>query len=847
MKNWLVKHAIDNIWCHPATDRRWIVKPGRQSMPQGQRFGMTVMGYNIRFPDGKKFYHLFQLNAMPHIELGIEYLNDQWMRLDKILNAYGTLITLYNEEGRTFPLEYSWIRKLPNRGVIVCVEEVTGQTDFGHDDLFIRFYNGYFRNSEKYSDEYKSETYGQIIRNASERFDVLRRYREMQGREGYVHAYVNGYEVERLDNNTVAIWDYVELVRDGLVKDVYHIEMNEVSSFMSELDQRSKYLIHLPKGDDDNTIEFINDVDLYIHNDNDGRYYHRHQSESLRQVTHRDYSIPANRLTTYCTNIAGWNDVRELTIKVVTRHSGMERPIVFTHDRILELYKLDDRQIVDALCGMNSSVSEWRAANLESSSYVKIMASMATNITNELCTDAYGYHAITRYAADTPTKTRFIGGVKQALLPPYLVPNCTVYEYDSSGKLLGFYPHQGQVDDYYHCRNQNCELVEVIAGRGGKILDINWDAKNYHCNPEHNYRFYTNRLKSGVETDDFVDITDTDAYHIENDGRVVWSGVDLQRRVPIVWSDTRFLAYSFVGRLWEGDLDFTIDHWVDESTWYPLEFCPETLEIWMNGHALVPGIDYIVNYPKVVICNKSYLTNDANRDEPIITVRARGLASELRTPKTGYVINGLVSNNARYDIRDDQVVRITVDGALHHREDVLFREGMNTANVGDSLNGKPYAIWNATIPLRGLVSENTYVMRDRSRNLDTRIEDYLSVFIPTPVLEDLNPIYGHHHLFSPIMNKVIADIKRGVLTPVNDDETFMISTAQFDRLMEPYIYLLRFDPALLGVDQKYCGIHPHSSYSRIELAPLEFLLIEKINDRYMNNHVVLNQHLFVKG
>lgn len=842
MKNWLVKHAHDNIWCQPANDRRWIVKPERLSMPEGETFGMQVQGYSVRLPEKLKWFHVFQLGGMNHRELGITDLFDSWVRMDRIVSHYGTMVTLYNELGRTLPLGYVWLRKQPNGNVILAVEMVESQVDFSTDPLYIRFYNGAFRYTGNYTEQHHSKIIGRVIRDNAERFDAVRKFEELRTMPGEPIAYVNGYEIDILTADDIKLWDYVEIVYDGLIESIHYFPMSELQSFHSVVDNKRKFLLHPPRQMD--TIHFINDIDLSVLKGNFGLYYHQNQSESFRQVTHNDYSVLVNRFSQYIIQMDDWNDLSELKVKMIVRRSGMDRPLTFNHNRIHELYKMTDDQIVSAMAGMNSNVTEWQAANLETASYNRIMAAKYSTITNELCTDAYGYNAVARYAADTPTKTHLAGGEVVATLPPLLARNCTVYEYDANGILLGYYNYLSNVDEDYTCKHAETAMVEAIEGQATKQPDITFDAKDYVCQEGFNYRFYTNQLKSGVPTDIFEDVTGTDAYSIDVDGTVIWN-IDQSRRMPVIWCDRNFLSYGFEEDMFDGHAKFTIDYWVDDDNYKPLLLEPETLEIWMNGHILVPGIDYFVKWPQVVVCNKTYLEDTPERHKPWFDIRCRGLAVKLRMPKTGFVVNNLISNNAYFDVRDDKVVQIAIGGGVRHRSDVVFRED-TALGVPEMVNGMPFMVNDPTVPLRELVSKNTYEMRDSSRDLDGRIEAYLTNFIPTPENIEHNPIPQVYELFSPILNKVIHDMINGDLMPEADDQLYYISTRQFDELMKEYMYLLDYEPVLQGVDLRYVSVHPHDGNDYIELEPIQMTMVERINDRYLNNKVIINKLLRIK-
>ena len=131
--------------------------------------------------------------------------------------------------------------------------------------------------------------------------------------------------------------------------------------------------------------------------------------------------------------------------------------------------------------------------------------------------------------------------------------------------------------------------------------------------------------------------------------------------------------------------------------------------------------------------------------------------------------------------------------------------------------------------------------------MDNRIEDYLSTWFPTPPPAAIVPLPTWYHLYSPVLNKVMWDIQMGRLTVVEDDETNRISTTQLDEIMVAYDDLLAFDPAFIGFDRRFVRVHPHLQYKTVEVAELTYALLDRINARYLNNAVTLNQYLKIKG
>src|SRR5699024_6743736 len=135
-----------------------------------------------------------------------------------------------------------------------------------------------------------------------------------------------------------------------------------------------------------------------------GRYYHTNQENSIRMLTHRDYGIPVDYVSYFVERVDGAESLRDLTLEVVVRDSGLKTQLTFEHNRIHELYKLPDDVIVGAMLEQNANIPEFFARTLEASDYTRIMRNKESNITIDMVTSAYGYNAMAKLVADSPQR-----------------------------------------------------------------------------------------------------------------------------------------------------------------------------------------------------------------------------------------------------------------------------------------------------------------------------------------------------------------------------------------------------------------------------------------------------------
>lgn len=838
--NWLVCHTRDNVWCDPSNDHKVTVGLARISEPAGETYGMRVSEYSIKLPTVSEWYHVYQIGNLSASYVGIKELWDGWSRLDRVINEYGVNIKVYSADGRTYPLSLVWIRQLPNDNVILAIKNFDKQMDLQETKLFACFYDGEFRHSSGYSDSFTTTIFSDIMQNQMVLENTFRAYQNEKSKPGQVQAYVNGYAVENLDSESAEVWDYVEFVRDGIVKESHDFMIKDLTAFNSKLDAKRKYLLHPPKGCED--IEFTNDVEIFLYNGNDGRYFPIHFTYTLRQVTHHDFSIDTH-VVNEILQAAGWKSSDDVKLRLNVRYSGINRELIYEHTQLRELYKMSDECIYNAMAGINSTVVEWQAATLENSLYNRIMATRYTSLNRSDSTKMYGYHAISKYIADCPLKCNKDGSFR---LPPLVRGKVSVFEYTEDGRLLGVNVIDHIYESPYRAVNADCKLIEPLIGEVSDEASIYYDAKDFTLKPCVNYRFYKTPKKNGdIPYRVFEDITDTDQYSIV-DGKVVWT-FDTDIFMATVVSDERILYYTHNANLVDGVIDFNVVS--DQSAnGFSCPYAPAALSLSIGDHQLIAEVDYHVEWPRIVIFSKERLGSEDNFSSIPVKIRAIGLGAEYKSSAPGFVIDGILSNDNRFDLRDSKVVRIVVDGKLRHRDDVIFRED-TSVSMHDVTNGLPYVVDNTMVPLRNIIDreKSEYELRTIDEELEGRVEDYLSVFIPQAPTVEHNPIPRRYRLFSVLLNKIIHDLDTGILNPVEDDERNLISTAQFDTIMKPYLKWLDIDPIRLGVDTRYLVVEPHAYETPIQLSPLDFSLVERVNDRYLGNKIVLNKLLAIKG
>lgn len=843
----LVDHALKNVWCAPRQDQQMIVRPAKLTGYGGAWNTAQVLWRRLALPIAGVRFHVYQIGQLHPGLMGLFAAGAGWTKLSTACNAENLIADLYNADGIQFPRGMAWYMVTPDNDLIFALQ-VTDliPIDFNTEALFIRLYsNAFFDSNEGAEGGRRIEVEGGVVGSTEDILALQGKYNTAAAKPGKAYAFVNGYLVDAIDLINVKIGDVAEYVYDPSVYKVVDFPIAELDSFVSSLDNKHKYLLHYP-GSSPRGIDFHDDIDVFIvkpgtGNRFQGIYYHRNQPDAVRMVTHKDYAVPVAYVTGYTDTQASWTDLNALRIRLHIRKAGFARALTFEKNRIHELYKLPDAEIVKAMVGLDATVSNWQAANLEASTYVALMRTDGNQVTRSLVEDAYGYNAVSKILADTPKATQLSSGHQVAPVPPGLISHATAYEYDSAGHLLGWYAQNHGYE--YTAVNSATRLVEMITGLTATRLDETYGSKIVLLDPTADYRMYVCRIVNNLPNNEWEDVTGSGMYGI-NGNKLTWL-TNTSEYYTLVRSNRINLGYDLSLQPSDGLYEFSLSH--DQyrngvlSPWV-MQIPMGELDLFLNGKALIEGLDYFVQFPKIVITNKEYLLNPATQAQQV-TVRMSGFCrtdlSREANNDVGFVKYGLLSNNNRFDLRDDKVLRIVVDGALYARDELQFSETDAGVTVPDARNGAPYLIRDIVVPLRGEAMDSTYPARTIAQATDQRVADYLSLKIPEQSFASPNVIEARYQVVSPFCSKLLHDLASGDLNPpklyqhYNDNDIRTICA--------PYEYLLAFDPTqeAIAPDPNYVIVLPHAKTSlSVSLFHYKFML--RVIQLYLRGQVNLS-------
>ena len=864
--DFLQDHAIRTVWCNPDQDNQHIVSPHRITKKEGALNRVNVMKRSIALPSSGELYHVFQIGQLHPLLLGMftntpGWLRETWISVQDTVRKQKLIMDVYTVAGIQLPRFEVFYMFTQERNFIIAIKEDKKiPINYQEDDVFLRVYtNAYFESLRANSVVEPTYCYGVKVTSTAQILDVQMLQDTYKAKAGSVYAFVNGYAVDKIDIYTATIGDVVEFVYDSSIIRSVTFRVGDLPSFDSILDLKRKYLLHYNHQNND-TIDYQDDMDIFILDENipgryNGLYYHHNNPDACRMVTHRDYSIVVPYVVHYGNQLqvkAAFRtlDFQNLKVKINIRNAGYYRPLVFENSRIQELYKLSDANVLQALVGVNSTIPVWKAENLENSGYTKIMRSNAIDVTRQMVEEAYGYNAVSKLLGDTPKVTYPFSGVRQVEVPHGLQSNSTAYEYDADGHLIGFYYHYAGT--VYNTNNPGCRLVEMISGLGSYSPDVRFGTNNIPIPSSAEYRVYRcHLLQNGTIDNIWEDVTNTDKYTIQNN-RVIWSDTDYNAYV-MVRSNAKFLAYDLNMFPVGGTLEFPFSEMetrdgVTDNHLLPIPL--GELDLFLNGHSLIEGLDYFVKFPKIVIINKKYLNHPLDTTAQNIHVRFTGFCKQdlqRNLPDDfGFVRYGLLSKNNRFDIRDDRVLRIVMNGGVYDRSQLQFSEVDSGLGIVNSRNGYPYQIRDIIVPMRQYTDSDTYDYRDEARIIDQQISGYLTTLLPEPTYQTPSTIPNRYEVVSPFIAKVLYELRVNQI-PIADISKELSDNEIID-FCKPFEYMLEFDPTQMniGTDPNFVIVHPHIDYSAVTLSFFQYRFLKRVVELYSNGFVELSPFIILE-
>lgn len=875
----LAQHAIDNVWCNPGLDNQTILAPKRISPSIGVRNNFTIMWDPYLLPTNIDVYHVFQIGGINPVVLGLFQTNvytpsKTWISMMDICNTKHTTINIYNRNGISIPLHSVYYNYTISGDLVIAIKENTSiPIDWVAEQLYIRIYtNAYFLSNTVVP--LKPNVFGGTLTTALDVTIFVNTCATYTG-IGKLFIYVNGYLVDSATMFNIYPGDTAEAVWDASVLKTVDISVDTLTTFNSLLDNKSKYLLHYPN-DGVNAIEYWDDNDIYIVNKLNpqrplGVFYHNNAIDATRMVTHRDYSIVVAYVQDHINVLsAGANVIipnNQLSVRLIIRRPATVKPLSFNSSLINELYKLKDADIVRTMTGNVLGPVIWSASALESSGYTAMMRSSYQDYIKGIYSasdvyvkQAYSHNNVAVLMANTPQLPAIVNTILTVNVPSGLQSYSTVYEYDANGLYLGNYPIVAAA--IYHPFNPTCAMVEILKGVGG--IHNGWILSNPTL---------VNVVKTDIKllqpTRDLLVYvrpinnlgTPTGAWVIQNriDPLLVSNNMLLLSNMPmpslteyLIRVDSKFLCYDTIINIINGVYSFTLEEQITlngVNTLMSLQNPLLMLDIFLNGHSLIEGVDYVLNGTLVTILNIKWLLTNGTGPQNI-HVRYLGLDQNIDyanvaggTVDKGWVAYNMLSNNNRYDFTEGIVQRVVVDGKVVSKSAIVFSDNHVGVGVPNVLNGTPYSVTDLPIStayfLNNVGTSDLLINEYKSeRVMYKNVANYMNSLLPQFPRTGLSAIPNKYSLYSPFISSLI----NALVTSVISINSLMpnLTDNEIVAICQPYEYLLVSDPIKLNLDNQYVLITPHPHGTVMQLSFFQYRFLNNVIRLYCNGLVSLS-------
>lgn len=845
----LVNHAKENVVCALEQDSQFLFKPAKLTPGRGAINTVGIEWVNYKLPTKSDRYHVYQIGDVSKTTLGGLPVKDNWVSVQDIMNSEFYIIDGYDDKGRQHCKDDIFVMITKSGNLVIAVREIVQIPALDKGTFFIRFYkNAYFSSERSLTTDRYIKTNSAV---SFTRTDTITFQQEINNLSAFtshnLKLFKNGWLVDSFNPDLIALGDKLEYVIDSSIKELITLPVSTLETFTSELDLVRKYLLYRNKVTG-NPVDFRDDVDLYVVGDNVnlGVFYHKGSDFSLRMVTHKDYSIPVSGLTTLTNTVPEFNSVDNLTLKLYVRHGGLDQHLINTTSRLLELMELSDSNIQKALTGRLGNVDIWTASKLEANVYPKVMRTVRNTVSGDDVTDLYGYEATVNLVGSVQQLPILINGTKFISIPDGLQVNSTVFEYGLDGELLGFY--KNNEGGLYRVKNLTATLCEVFYGTGGNSNGIVY---NQNCTllTTENHKFYycdivngipLNNWRLGVEREDYI--------YVNNE--ITWLLDPVLFSTAVSTSDN-FLVRALTVDNRKGYIDYTISSTeevfitgTDTSnlTEVPLTIPSERLDVFLNGRVLTEGLDFYIDWPRLIITNKEFL-NPTGFNQSLV-VRVHGFCKDdlqyRYNGEWGWVKNGVISDDSVYGVRNNKNFTLSIGGRVLADNPNYYDESAILLENG-IVEGEVYQIRDTLFPVDQYVIQDTFTLRGESEVINQKVSNYLSVYRDNPERISLGAIPKKHVLVSPFVGALNHALQAGLIRPVL--EGYAYKDEYVIEMVGPYRELLQFDPLVQPEIQNRITVHPHQFDYITELTRDQYIFLLRAVEIYLADKVDLSNFI----
>lgn len=903
--DFVVQHALDNVWAEPLQDKDYYIRPARITPNGGSlkyaNLGMTSVALpNASDSTSKLFYHVYQIGQIPTSLLGIDDVTNSWMNIDDIAFEEECYINVFLDNGRMVPRSQCYLmRTWPGKNILLAISYDTS-VDFGtqlyidasnsattipatlnNQDVNVRFYTNARMFSTDTLSTSKNPNHQMYFDRLVYTKDVMTSLMAKQASGSNMGWFICNGLVRNynaiINDFTLLINKELSVYNDETIIDTEYFRLKDLGTFTSIKNPNiSKYLINL--NTPASQLVYHNDVEYFL-GTYDGSGFRGLAIPTLRidpitTITNKTHGIRTDVITDLISK-NNWLAGQDVFIMAVIRQGGMVRGLIHQATRIEELWKLPNDVVKSTLVGSSSALSQWNASNLEVDDYAKIVEGKRESIVDDIVITAYGYNAITRYHQPNPLKVTPYAVNQSGNWYSVQLSNVAsqkndllssdglfieVLEYTQDGLMVGRKRVAYSSGGMLISQNALGYPIYLIEHYVNTIEDSSLDLGQVYDNTVvdndlsvFGFAAYVTSSSSSDNNPKWIDVTQLKSYYYldtftRDDGSTVtrfnWN-TDYMKSIGsrgMVRINNRVCFKTYKATDLIKTNRTVPTITIPSNSRREIQVEPGVIELWLENRLLMEGLDYVVSWPYIYVTKRIQNISTAT-----ISLRMTGLANpntmQHEPPReVGFAKNGVLSVNGTYDVRNDRNIQICYGGALKHRDDVAFDESGGTPAV---IDGRPYQIRDYITPIEPYTNRNTAVERGLSEATDVKVMQYLNAYmVSNPT--NTGAISGvRWFVVSVFLDEIIGRLLSGWLQ--DQISTGAWSTSDMDGWLSDIKYLLNIDiSALSTTDLDYVRLIPHGRAESISLTERQYLFLDNVCSYYLNGKVQINSFVGIK-
>lgn len=839
------QRAYQEMWFDPHDDKQTTIVPKRLNKIIGDVQNVNLHYINYTLPDNQSRYVLYDIGPYNASALGIEdsrYVMLNWQTLEDFARDNELFIQCHIKQ-RMLPLSTVFIKRTNKGTLLLAVKELPNRTLLQTKAyLYLRFFSNDWIQETVAGQQLDTPIDG-LSAYAADITDVgpvLTRFKN--GVENNTYLFHNGFLVNDISIGEIAVGDTLQLLTDksGLGYKDYYVD--DLPTFLSTLDGMNKLFLQLDFFTQQDVVP-ADEVDIFLCNAQSnvgvyqrikGIYFSRIFRDDIRQVTHQDISINSQRIAALLHEHSGDMVVDKPFLRVYFRQTTERKKTMPLADGqyTLDLYLAEPSLRRNLMVGAASTNTLWKAAVLEQSPYITWQSSEVNALTDAGINGVYSAEELSRrlLEAENPLIANMDNTRLYYTLPECVDINAMVLCYDSNGLLV--------------------DAVSVTNKTAGSQIEVIAQTETVRVLPG---SFVSDA--SGFDRDtnavDSADVYNECFYYRAVDD-LEWlpakEGVNYDTNLETgerVWKP----SHSEDGRMRRSIRDAVYREWdIDpELLYYPLslyEVPPPTLlmlshtEVYLDGHYLVEGVDYLLANGELTITNKMYF----------LDVITDGKTLHLKVFHYGLPVDGFARTETGF-IQHRRFERPTLPFFISHRHCDVWVDGLladndtlakveDTASVMDETHreGGIYTLASGLMALSEWARAR--LCRGDNGEMGQLSANTLGNYLPEP--EATGPVFipYAHAIYSPFVYRIIQRMRSGEI----DVAKIGNSRSAVALAFAPYTQEREEDIINASLDWNMVNVHPCPANEQISVTEDEYQFLVVANEVYFHSRLQFNSY-----